>query len=210
MEFRDYAPLELLAEPGVLDRLRTDVTAVGLKQDEPYLREVWLRTYDGRQIVLGVNQRDLEFKFEVFGLWLASPEALAANIVRKGWAFPAPKPPEAFETWPLAPPWQVQVLRRAEFIVEDVVVEGALGEDPIVQDVARPGRIPDDAAAQCEVAVGLLFTGFDDARLIIGVDWFPETLVFLRDDDQIAQYLACCETVDLSTYQADPWATSAP
>ena len=206
MTFRTFPPHELQAEPRAWARLGSGLAAVVAKADSHYVRQVWLKTYQGDLIVIGVAQRDLEYKFEVFSLWIASPQALIAHDASKGWNNPPPAPPEAFAAWPLQAPWRVQVLRRTEFIIEDVPVEGALGVGPYsVKDGAPPGQTPAEASASCEVAVGLLFTGANGGRLMIAADWFPETLIFTHDETEISPYVDGCEAIAAEDYEAVAW-----
>jgi hypothetical protein len=96
--------------------------------------------------------------------------------------------------------WRTQVLRRAEFIVEDAAVEGTFGNNPNAQSASRPDSVPVEASASCEVAAGVLFTGSDGRRLLIGVDWLPMNLVISDVATEIDAYLEPCDAVDLSVY----------
>jgi len=110
-----------------------------------------------------------------------------------------PTAPSHFEPWPFEQ-WTVQVLRRAEFIVEDVEVQEAFGEAPNMQSAAPPGDVPAEASASCEVAVALLFTGGDGSQLLIAADWFPLDTIVTHDAAEIDAFRQSCETVGLEEY----------
>ena len=127
---------------------------------------------------------------------LKSPDGLRQLMLNRP---PPPKAPSDFKPWPYAS-WQTDVLRRAEFIVEDTEVGPTFGNNPNVQSASRPGAVPAKAAAFCEVAAGLLFTGRDGRRLLMAVDWSPMMLLLSENTAVIDDYLASCETVDLDVY----------
>lgn len=175
----------------------------------------WLRDDAGETYPIHVSQRDLEYKFEVFTLSIPTRSELEAEVAR--WEPPTlplgkapsardprfippsvPSPVAAFEPWPL-PKCTMKVLRRTEFIVEDVNVP-SLGSNPSMQSAARLGDIPAGANAICEVAAGLLFVGADRARLLIAVDWFPFNTLVTDDPEVISAYCASCEEVDVRDY----------
>jgi hypothetical protein len=111
---------------------------------------------------------------------------------------PPPQPPAEFQPWPFRS-WRVEVLRRAEYIVEDVDVGPTVGEHPNFQTAARPGEVPAQAAASCEVAVGLLFTG-QGGRLLIGVGWGPGYLVVTQERAEVEEYLVACQVLPAAEY----------
>ena len=108
-------------------------------------------------------------------------------------------PPVDFEPWPFAS-WRTEVLRRAEYIDWGVEAGPILGDHPNFQSAARPGQVPAEASAWCEVAAGLLFTGDDGRRLLIAVDWSPMNLVVTEDAAPIETFLATCERVEMDDY----------
>jgi hypothetical protein len=209
---RRFPPFELEASPTTFAALhRLSGVALGGRPGT-----TWLRDLDGKAYPIHVTQRDLEFKFEVFSLAIPTMAALAERVAL--WVAPdlpadlpdivrhamvrrpeLPIAPSDFEPWPFEK-WTVEVLRRAEFIVEDVEVHGALGEAPIMQSAAPPGEVPAEASASCEVAVGLLFTGEDGSQLLIGADWFPFDTIVTRDAAQIEAFRQLCESVRLEEY----------
>lgn len=177
---------------------------------------VWLKSNDGRVRFMGVYQRELLPMFEVFTLSIATMEELEVQC--RNWTPPklpedmpelfrtlastrpaAPVAPFDFDPWPFKQ-WHTQVLRRAEFIIEDVPVGGIVGNNPNMQSAVRPMSVPPEASACCEVAVGVLFTGENGKRLLMGVDWMPENMVVTEATAKIEEYLKSCETLELAAY----------
>ena len=112
---------------------------------------------------------------------------------------PPPVPPVDFEPWPFAS-WRTEVLRRAEYIDWGVEAGSTFGDNPNFQSAARPGQVPAEASAICEVAAGILFTGDVGRRLLIAVDWQPLNLVVTEDEASIEAFLATCERVEMNDY----------
>ena len=178
---------------------------------------VWLKADDGQVRLLTVDQRDALPMFEVFTLAVATMGELEARL--REWKAPktvpegvpewmrtlmmtrpaVPTPPTDFIGWPFDH-WRTQVLRRAEFVVEEAPVGETVGENPNVQSAARLMTVPKEASASCEVAAGVLFSGAGGKRLLMGVDWMPESMVVLDEPAKIDDYLKPCEAVDLSAY----------
>ena len=199
-----------------LSSLANDVTGYAVERIGKAPHAVWLRSRDGQAKLIGVDQRDALPMFEVFTLhiatlnelqdrqrdWKAPPvptEVPARLRVLMTTNLPMPVAPTTFEAWPFKS-WRTQVLRRAEFIIKNAPVEGAFGEHPNMQSAARPMMVPSEASASCEVAVGLLFTGPDGRRLLMGVDWMPMNMVVTDQSKEIDEYIAPCEAVDLAAY----------
>lgn len=111
----------------------------------------------------------------------------------------APSPPVDLQPWPFQR-WRTEVLRRAEFIVEHATADATFGNNPNEQSAVRPMKVPAAAFASCEVAVGVLFTGDDGKRLLMGVDWMPENMIVTRDAAKIDEYLQACDKVELAAY----------
>ena len=177
---------------------------------------VWLRSDAGQIWGIGVDQRDLEFKFEVFTLAIETIEAMQARVA--AWKPPQlppdmpenfrqlmstrpelPKPSSEFQPWPFAS-WRVEVLRRAEYIIENVNPGPTFGNNPNMLVAIRPGQVPPEASATCEVAVALLFTESNGKRLLVGVDWMPYNMIITEDGSEIDEYLRPCERVPLKDY----------
>jgi hypothetical protein len=150
----------------------------------------WLKREDGTLWVLSVDQRDLEHKFEVFTLRVEQ----AASIFR--FALPAPS---EFRPWPFDN-WRVDVLRRAEYIFKPEDPGPTFGVDPLGQDAARPGEVPRVALSSCVVAAGLLFTGADQQRLLICVDWMPFNMVVTQEPTVVNDLIEACEFVSVDDY----------
>lgn len=219
---KQFPSFELQGSPAALAGLAESIAGYSVVRGGDAAFAVWLKRLDGSALYVGVDQRDVLPMFEVFALWVATPDDLAE--LARGWEAPtiaddvsepfrtaimtppAPMPPEQFDPWPLAQ-WRTEVLRRAEFIVEDGPVEGALGTHPNTQSAAPPKSVPVEASASCEVAVGLLFTGATGNRLLIGVDWMPERMTITDIAAEIDEYLKPCEAVEFSSYlERDSWA----
>jgi hypothetical protein len=108
-------------------------------------------------------------------------------------------PPVDFEPWPFAS-WRTEVLRRAEYIDWGVEAGPNPGDHPNFQAAARPGQVPEEASAWCEVAAGILFTGDAGRRLLIAVNWLPPNMLVTEDAAQIDTFLAPCELVEMDDY----------
>lgn len=168
--------------------------------------------------MVGVAQRDLRFKFEVFALGVMTIEQLrerwrnwkvpkvAADMPEPFRSLMAMRPPEPaapdkFDDWQMVNE-RVEVLRRDEFIVEGGDAGPAVGDNPSAQSAARPGQVPKDASAYCTVAVGLLFSGQGGERMLVAADWSPFDLIVTRDAGAIEAFAIDCERVELSDYIA--------
>ena len=211
-----FDPFELRASPADLDALRSGLSSYAVVSQHRWTYYVWLTDSHEKLWVISVAQRDLQFKFEVFTLALeeqADFERRMRAVVAKRLADKSPMlreaelqrsilspPPSDFRPWPFKS-WSVHVLRRAEFEIADLDPHSAtIGNNPIAQEAVKPGHVPPDALASCEVAAGLLFTGSDRERLLIGVDWAPENLVVTQDPAVIKNHLTSCELVSLGDY----------
>ena len=210
MSLRLYPPSELQISEEALWLLTKNVVACrfGRPGETP-----WLFDGNGAAYPILVVERFLEFKFEVFSLEI--PSQLELHDRHAHWTAPLlpddlpeelrvlmsthPPPPVAplpSTSWPFQC-WGVDLLKRVEFITEDDIATNAVGYAPNAQGAARPGEVPRDAAAACEVAAGFLFSDVEGERLLIGVDWMPYHMVISRDPAQIDEYLECCIAVSI-------------
>lgn len=214
---RHFPPFDLQASAMDLLSLRADIEGYATEGDGPSPSMVWMHAANDTMLAVGVDSRDLEFKFEVFTLAVETEQALAHRVLHarpvklpddapemlQQWAnMPrvAPKPPASFKPWPFDA-WRVDVLRRAEYIVGDLQPPPeTLGSDPVAQNPARPGEVPPEAWAACEVAVGLLFSGSGGKQLLIAVDWMPFDLIVTQDGPVIAEYIEACAAIDVNEY----------
>ena len=209
MSFRRYPPSEFEAGMATRAFLLGEITAVHISAGEA----PWLFNDQGAAFLVILSGRQLEAKFEVFGIGVLNEVELSVRV--EEWRPPplsgdmpvelrilldrrpsAPIPPQHRKPWPLVS-WRVEVLRRSEYIVEDVEGTGAVGEAPNAQDAAAPGHIPSEAAAACDVDVALLFSGKGGERLLIGAAWMPYHFVTTSDAREIDEYIASCELLQL-------------
>ncbi len=208
---RQYPSFEIEASELAFAALRNDMSTIHFGGAHG---QTWLRDRYGNTFALNVNQRDLEYKFEVFSLALPSHSELTEQAA--AWKPPTlddqmderlraiystrpsvPLLPDAFQPWPFVH-WRAEVLRRVEFIIEDVDVEGTFGTGPHnMQSAAPPGSVPSEASAACEVAVGLLFTGAENDRLLLAADWMPFSLIVSRDPGEIERFIDVCEAIEI-------------
>jgi hypothetical protein len=220
---RIYPPFHIDADAEALGALGQGITSLvpvfnHYQSDDgvPRAHTVWVKDNVGTNWAIGVHQRDLEFKFEVFSLTIENEAALKARIETGSSIAPpsdaqaflaqaaiaprvAPVAPEDFQPLPFKLS-QVYVLRRAEFILSDVDLEATLGENPVLQTAAMPKAVPSNVEAYCIVSVGLLMTGLEGQRLLVGVDWFPFDLIMSTDSDFTDSYTAACEMIDINAY----------
>lgn len=211
-----FPPFELQADHATLQALSGGLRGFALERMHRYVPSVWLQGDDGHVWLIQADTRDLQFKFEVFTLAVTSLETLQARFAtwtppvlpkdlpenfRQLFAAPPEMPslPSHLEPWPFER-WRCDVLRRVEFIVEDVEVGSTFGRNPNLQSAAKPSSIPPEASAICEVAAGLVFTGSTGNRLLVGVDWTPANLIWTQDSAEIDAYMEPCETVGLDAY----------
>jgi hypothetical protein len=198
---RRFPAVEFYARREALAALADGVAAFACEEIGGACWRLWLRDRDGRVWAIGADSFDLEFKFEVFTLWLDSLEGLRAKMAARFPAMAATEPPADFQAWPFAA-WRVEVLRRAEFLDPGAETGPSFGEAPVMQSACRPGHVPAHATAACDVAVGLLFTGREGGRLLAGADWAPLRLTVSQAEDEIEAFLAPCERVSLAGYVA--------
>lgn len=216
-KMRQFPSFELQASAADLSSLRAGLRGYATEGVGPSTSMVWIKAANDTILAVGADSRDLEFKFEVFTLAVETEQALAhrvstapplklpddapemmkqlANMPRV-----APKPPADFEPWPFYA-WRVEVLRRAEYILGDLQSPPeTFGTDPVAQNPAKPGEVPPEAWAACEVAVGLLFSGSGGERLMVAVDWMPFNLIVTQDEANIAEYVESCAAIDVDKY----------
>lgn len=211
-----FPPFELHASRNALLALESGIAGYLVERIGKNASLVWIKSRSGQVWAIGIDQRDLQFKFEVFTLTIETIEAMQARIAAwKPPQLPAdipenfrqlmlmrpkpPKPSTEFQPWPLAS-WRVEVLCRAEYIVESVDPGPTFGDNPNMQAPGRPGQVPPEASASCDVAVGLLFSGGARKRLLVGVDWMPYNMVVTEDAHQIDEYLGPCERIPARDY----------
>jgi hypothetical protein len=208
--------LELQGTHSAIAGLAVDVAEYSVQRMGKSASAVWLRGGDGEVRFVSVHGQDALPMFEVFTLGILTLDDLQARW--KDWKAPSlpedmpeqlrtlmttkppmPTPPQEFKAWPFRS-WRTQVLRRAEFIVEEVQDVPTFGQNANMQSATRPKSVPSEAAASCEVAVGLLFTGTNSQRFMLSVDSMPLDMLVTDNAVEIDAYLAACEATNLSDY----------
>lgn len=182
----------------------------------PVTHGIWLKSQDGTVRYMSAEGRELLPNFEVFTVTVATLADLharwvawkpapvpdgAALLIRTMLTTRPPEPiaPSNFDPWPFDH-WQTQVLRRAEFTIEEVSVGPTFGSNPNLHCAARPMNVPKAATALCEVAAGVLFSTGDGRRLLMGVDWMPNNILVTDELAKINDYLEQCEAIDVESY----------
>lgn len=154
----------------------------------------WLKGKDGTLWMLSVASRDLEYKFEVFTVRI---EKAVSNFRL------ATSAPVEFRPWPFVE-WRVDVLRRAEYICKPEGPITCVGNNPLLQCAAQPGEVPPVALSSCIVAAGLLFTGSDQNRLLICVDWMPFNMIVTQEQTTIDDIIQTCQVISVDDYVQEP------
>jgi hypothetical protein len=211
----EFPPFDLQASPSALRQLTGDLSGWRVERMGDSVFSVWVRSSNGSVWLIAVDQRDVRPLFEVFTLGMLSmgelhehwerwePPALPQDVPDGFRQLlttrpPAPVAPTEFDPWPLRS-WRTEVVRRAEFIVEGADVGPTFGNNPNTQSAARPRAVPSEASAFCEVAAGVLFTGADNRRLLLAVDWMPMNMVS-EDATEINTFISDCELVSMEAY----------
>lgn len=212
----EFPPFELQASADALRHLTAGIARWRVERMGNSVSNVWIRGADGSVWLIGVDQRGLRHMFEVFALGMLSmaelrerwenwvplvlPDGVPAGLRELMTTRPpVPTPPADLDPWPFES-WRTEVLRRAEFIVEGADAGPTFGDSPNIQSAARPGVVPSEAAAFCEVAAGVLFTGDQGRRALMAVDWMPMDMLVTEDAARIEAYLADCETMSMESY----------
>lgn len=212
----EFPSFELQASAEALRQLTAGLNGWRVERIGNSASNVWVQGAEGAIWSISVDQRDVRPMFEVFTLGMLSiaelrerwerwqppilPEGGPEGLRRLLTTRPlAPAPPSDFETWPFVS-WRTEIVRRAEFIVEDVDVGPTFGNNPNAQSAARPGAVPGEASAFCEVAAGIIFTGDGGRRLLMAVDWMPMQMLVTEDPAQIEEFLKDCALLDMETY----------
>jgi hypothetical protein len=119
--------------------------------------------------------------FEAFSLCI-SPSDTLANMPDPGW-----------EPWPFQQ-WEVSALIRREWLANELAADFMSSEATL-----KPGEVPPGTTQTCDVAVGLLFEGGDDQRLLLAIACQPAlTLLITSDASNIDSYISDCFVVSTS------------
>lgn len=209
-----FPPFELQASGPALRSLASGIAGYAIYVTGKDVASGWIKTHDERVWFVTADSRDLQFKFEVFTLDIASPKDLRARV--DAWKPPTihddipqefrqvlrtrpvvPEPPKTFE------PWRSRngchVVLRQEFIIDEAAAVPTIGDHPVMQSGGRV--VPANASAVCRIAAGVVFEGENGERLLIAVDWNPSILVWTSDATRVDQYLADCTLVPLVDYR---------
>jgi hypothetical protein len=212
----EFPPFELQASGKALRQLAAGIAGWRAVPLGDKVSNVWLRGADGTAWLIGVAQHDVRPMFEVFSLYVFSmaelreqlerwqplvlPDGVPEELRRLATTRPPPPaPPSDLEPWPFAS-WRAEVVRRAEFIVENVDAGPTFGNNPNVQSATRPRAVPGNASAYCEVDAGILFTRDRGRRLLMAVDWMPMHMSVIEDEARIEAFLGDCESVGMDEY----------
>jgi hypothetical protein len=112
----------------------------------------------GEFISVGADQRDLEYKFEVFPITAGFPAERYATETK-----------EVLLTAPV----EVMLLRTQDWLDSGIPCVGAIGNTPIMQCQGAPGRAPDSAVAACTYFGGVEFRGANGNSLRVATLPFP-------------------------------------
>ena len=202
---RAYTPFEIDAGPGALAAIDAGIVSFApifdtdrTHEAEPRASMVWLKDGKGELWAVYVNQRDLEFKFEVFSLTIRSEAALRAML---GAGFRGMAPPQSAEFRLL--PFDLSrtdILRRVEYIDCATEIGDALGENPIWQSAIPPSNNPKSVDAYCNVVIGIIFSGPCGERLLVAADWFPFDMIVTDNPAYIDEFFVSCEPIPVSDY----------
>ena len=112
----------------------------------------------GEFIAVGADQRDLEYKFEVFPITASFAAERCATETK-----------EVALTAPVA----VTLLRTQDWLDSGIPCVGAIGSNPILQCQGAPGHAPDTAVAACTYFGGVEFLGANGNSLRVATLPFP-------------------------------------
>ncbi len=214
----EFPPVELQASPSALQQLMTGINGWHVERMGSSASNIWLRTSDGAVWLIEVDQRCVRPRFEVFTLKMLSmcelherwerwsPPALTSDVpdgFRKLLTTrpPAPAAPIKFDPWPFRS-WRTEVVRKVEFMVDGGNAGPMTGDNRETESAGRRRAVPPEATAFCEVAAGVLFTGDDDRKLLLAVNWMPMDMLVVEDAAEINALNSKCELVRMEAYSA--------
>lgn len=172
----EHDPVSFDAEPSDIDALRSDILGIYKRSlagtdriDQVQLgRSVGLITIDPTATYVG-------HCFEAFSLSINSSRAIVKTT--------APD----WEPWPFDE-WEVFSLVRRDWLANDLASDFMSSGATL-----KPGEVPAGTMQACEVAVGLLFKGVNDNRLLIAAADQPAVTLFVTSAaPEIDSYIANC------------------
>ena len=214
----EFPSFELQASPSALQQLMTGVCGWRVERMGSSASRVWLKTLDGAVWLMEVDRRCVRPMFEVFTLKMLSmrelherwerwsPPALPKDIPDGFRQLlktrpPAPAAPTRFDPWPFRS-WRTEVVRRVEFMVERGEPGPTFGDKPKLETALRRRAVPPEASAFCEAAAGVLFTGDDERKLLLAVNWMPMDMLVVEGAAEINAFNSECELVRMEAYSA--------
>jgi hypothetical protein len=173
--------LELESETvSALAAIRVGVRRVGITGRAKNLNGVFgceLELISGEVIFVCADQRDLEYKFEVFPLTAKRIPAFTAAETK---------------LLTLAAAVDVCLMQTQDWLDTGIPCIGAIGQNPIMQCQGAPSSPPDQAVAACIYIGGLQLHGSNSELLTIATLPFPYAI-----------YVSCfdgCGSVDINDY----------
>lgn len=182
----EYPPVLFAANPSDMGALASGIKGMYRRRlgDTELIDQVWLRRPVGR-LTIEPTSTPVAHCFEAFSLSINRSDA-PANMADPGW-----------EPWPLDE-WEVSALIRREWLANELAADFMRSEATL-----KPGEVPPGTTQVCDVAVGLLFGGRDDQRLLFAVAYQPAlTLLVTSDASTIDTYISDCfmvSTLDASS-----------
>jgi hypothetical protein len=178
----EHPPVFFAADPSEMDALGSGIRGIYRRSlgGTELIDQVWLRRSTGR-LAIEPTSTLVAHCFEAFSLSI-SPSDTLANMPDSDW-----------EPWPFQQ-WEVSALIRREWLANELAADFMSSEATL-----RPGEVPPGTTQTCDVAVGLLFEGRDDQRLLLAVACQPAlTLLITRDASNIDSYISDCLVVSTS------------
>ena len=140
---------------------RDEITGLGIQGDVPNFIdgcEIYLAS--GKTILIYADQQDLEYKFEVFPI-AAKEIPKSENAAKRDCI--------------INQPIQINLLITEDWIDPEIPVQGAIGNNPVVQGQSYPGTVPVTASASCKYIGGLEIVG-NNKKLTVSTLAFPYSL----------------------------------
>lgn len=177
-----HSPLLFAADPREIDALRSGIGGIYRRRlgDTELMDQVWLARSEG-YLTIEPTSTLVGHCFEAFSLSIL-PSHAPAKMAEPGW-----------EPWPFDE-WEARALIRREWLANESAADFVSSEATL-----KPGEVPPGTTQLCDVAVGLLFDGGNNQRLLIAVAYQPDiTLLITNDPTEIEGYITDCFVVSTS------------